>query len=429
MTRLMVLAHLSLLTLLPRPAAAEPPVLAAAVQGAIGPVTARFMIRALERAEAENAAALVFELDTPGGLDDAMRDIVKRILASKVPVVIYVAPAGARAASAGTFLTLAAHVAAMAPGTAIGAAHPVAIGQGMPADSNLTIKAAQDAAAYIRAIAEQRGRNRAWAERAVFESVSLSDSEALTNRVIDLVATDTTALLEILDGRRVLLDDGRAVTLRTRGVPLRRLTLTWREEILKTLTNPNLAYLLFMLGLLGIYFELSNPGAIAPGVVGAIALILAFFAFQTLSISYAGLLLIVLALALFLMDIYIASGGLLTLGGIVALVIGSLLLFDRAADPALRVSLSVLVPVVAVTALFFVLGAGLSLRAMRRRPVSGAEGLVGQAGETRTPVDGGGGSVFAAGTHWDAVAETPIPAGRRVTITAVRGMTLRVKPY
>ncbi len=411
-----------------RTAAAEDrAVLVAGVSGPIGPITARFMMDAMARAEARPAEAVVFELDTPGGLDDSMRDIVKRIMAARVPVVVYVAPAGSRAASAGAFITLAAHVAAMAPGTAIGAAHPVALGQGAPADSNLAAKATHDAAAYIRSIAEKRGRNLEWADQAVRDSVSLSETEAVARRVVDLVATNTAALLECLDGRAVVLDDGRRVVLRTRGVAVERLAMNWRDDILQILSNPNIAYLLFMLGLLGIYFELSNPGTLVPGIIGAIAIILAFFAFQTLPVNYAGILLILLALALFVAEIYVVSSGLLTVGGIVAMIIGSLMLFRPQADPALRLSLQVLIPVLAATCLFFAVGVALSVRSMARRPVSGAAGLVGQAGDARTAVGPGGGTVFVAGAHWNAESGAELPAGSRVRVVAVSGMTLRVE--
>jgi membrane-bound serine protease (ClpP class) len=401
--------------------------LVAKVDGAIGPVTAKFMIEAIDRAQKQQAVCVVFELDTPGGLDDSMRAIVKRIMSAEVPVVVFVAPPGSRAASAGAFITMAAHVAAMSSGTAIGAAHPVAIGQSTQTDTNMAAKAANDAAAYIRAIAEKRGRNIDWADSAVKESVSLSETEALARNVIDLVAPSTEALMIMLDGRAVKLNE-TTVTLKTRDAVLTRLEMNWRDKLLNTIANPNLAYILLMLGMLGLYFELSNPGAIFPGVVGAIALILAFFAFQTLSLNYAGVLLIVLAIVLIIVDIMTPTYGVLTVGGLVAMFMGSLMLFNQNPDPAMRVSLQVIIPVVLVTAAFFALGVSLSLKAMVRRPVSGVEGLVGQEGDARTAINRDGGTAFVAGAHWNAVADTEIPAGARVRVVEVRQMTLKVEP-
>ncbi len=401
-------------------------VVVARVSGVIGPVTARFMAQTLDRAEAQGAESVVFELDTPGGLDDSMRLVIKRIMAARIPVVVYVAPAGSRAASAGAFITLSAHVAAMAPGTAIGAAHPVAIGPGTgAADTNLSAKAENDAAAFIRSIAETRGRNIEWANAAVRESVSLSETEALKQKVIDLIAPSLPALLEALDGRTVAVGTN-SVQLATRGAAVTRMSMNWRDELLATIANPNVAYVLFMLGLLGLYFELSAPGTGLPGVVGAISLILALFAFQTLSVNYAGMLLIILAIVLFIVDIKAATHGVLTGGGIIAMFIGSVMLFDSP-DPALRASMQVVIPVVLVTALFFAIGIWLSIRSLARKPVSGQSGLVGEEGDARTPVDARGGRVFVAGAHWSAVAEAPIPVGARVRVTGVKGMTLKVE--
>ena len=404
-------------------------VLVAKVDGVIGPITAKFMIEAIDRAEQQSSECVVFELDTPGGLDDSMRTIIKRIMSAKVPVVVFVAPPGSRAASVGAFITMAAHVAAMSPGTAIGAAHPVAIGQSLQqtgTDSNMTAKVANDAAAYIRSIAEKRGRNIDWANSAVKESVSLSETEALARKVIDLLAPNTAALVTMLDGRTVKLNE-TTVTLKTKDAALTRFEMNWRDELLHAIANPNLAYILLMLGFMGLYFELATPGAILPGVVGAISLILAFFAFQTLSVNYAGILLIVLAVVLFIVDIKAVTHGVLTVGGLVAMVIGSLMLFNNNPDPAMRVSLQVIIPVVLITGAFFALGVWLSLKAMVRRPVSGVEGLVGQEGDARTAITRDGGTAFVAGAHWNAVADTEIPAGRRMKVVAVKQMTLKVE--
>ncbi|MCX6993623.1 MAG: nodulation protein NfeD [Kiritimatiellaeota bacterium] len=401
-------------------------VLVAKVDGVIGPITAKFMIEAMDRAEQQKVECVVFELDTPGGLDDSMRTIIKRIMSAKLPVVVFVAPPGSRAASAGAFITMAAHVAAMSPGTAIGAAHPVSIGQSLQTDTNMTAKVANDAAAYIRSIAEKRGRNIEWANSAVKESVSLSETEALTHKVIDLVAPSTEALMTLLDGRTVKLNE-TTVTLKTKGAVLTRFEMNWRDELLHAIANPNLAYILLMLGLMGLYFELATPGAILPGVVGAISLILSFFAFQTLSVNYAGILLIVLAVVLFIVDIKAATHGVLTVGGLVSMIIGSLMLFNHNPDPAMRVSLQVIIPVVLITGAFFALGAWLSLKAMIRRPVSGAEGLIGREGDARTAITRDGGTAFVDGTHWNAVADTEIPSGRHVKVIAVKQMTLKVE--
>jgi len=399
-------------------------VLLAKVNGAISPVTAKFITESIDRTEADKAVCLIIELDTPGGLDDSMRTIIKRMLASKVPIVVYVAPSGSRAASAGAFITIAAHVAAMAPGTAIGAAHPVALMQSGPMDTNMSAKVTHDAAAYIRSIAEKRGRNAAWAELAVRESVSLSETEALKKKVIDLIAPSTPALLEALDGRSVNLGE-TSVKLKTKDAQVTEITMNWRDLFLEVIANPNVAYVLFMFGLLGLYFELANPGAILPGVVGAISLILAFFAFQTLSVNLAGVLLIVLGIILLIIDVKAATHGVLTVGGLIAMFIGSLMLFNYD-DPAFRVSLRVIIPVVLAVGLFFILGTWLSIRALARRPASGAAGLIGTKGDARTAVDLHGGQVFVAGAHWNAVSEKPISSGAKIIVESVNGMTLRV---
>ncbi len=407
------------------PAAARE-VMVARVNGVISPVSARFMVQTMERAEAREVECLIFELDTPGGLDDSMRLIIKKIMASRVPVVVYVAPSGSRAASAGAFITMAAHVAAMAPSTAIGAAHPVALGPSTTmVDSNVTAKAENDAAAFIRAIAAQRGRNIEWANSAVKDSVSLSETEALQNKAVDLIAPSLPALLDAIDGRSVPIGTN-TVQLATKGTSIVYASMNWRDELLATIANPNIAYVLFMLGLLGLYFELSTPGAILPGVVGAISLILAFFAFQTLSVNFAGILLIIVAIVLFFLDVKAATHGVLTGGGIIAMFIGSVMMFDSP-DPALRASMQVIIPVVLVTALFFVVAIWLSIKSLARKPISGQTGLLGEQGDARTAVNAHSGQVFVAGTHWTAFAEENITAGSRVRVIQVKGMTLKVE--
>ena len=400
-------------------------VFVAKMDGIISPTTANYMVHAIDRAEAAGAACIIFELDTPGGLEESMRTIVKKIMTSKVPVVVYVAPSGSRAASAGVFITIAAHVAAMAPGTNIGAAHPVSIGLSGKVDSVMASKALNDAAAYIRSIAGERKRNAVWTEEAVRKSASISETEALKLGVIDLISPSLESLLETIDGRTVTVAREQ-ITLGTRNAPIVRMQMGWSDRLLAIITNPNIAYILFMLGLLGLYFELSTPGAILPGVTGAISLILAFFAFQTLSVNYAGMLLIILAIVLFIVDVKAATHGALTAGGLVAMAIGSIMLFNDP-DPALHASMQVIIPVILVTGAFFAIGVVLSIRALRRRPTSGDVALVGQEGDARTPISKNGGRVFVAGTHWTAFSDADIPEGRNIRVVAVKGMTLKVE--
>lgn len=394
------------------------------VEDAISPASARFMVQAIEKAQADKAECLIIEMDTPGGLDQSMRQVIKSIMASKIPVVVYVAPQGSRAASAGAFITLSSHVAAMSPGTSIGAAHPVAIGTGQM-DSTMSGKVTNDAAAYIRSIAEKRGRNIAWADSAVRSSVSLSETEALKRKVIDLIADDTEALLDSLEGRQVIMGQD-TVVLHTKGTERVRVEMNWRDRLLSIISNPNIAYILFMIGLLGLYFEFSNPGAIFPGVAGAISLILAFFAFQTLPVNYAGMLLIILAIVMFILDVKIVSHGILSIGGIVAMFLGSVMLFQTP-DPAMRVSLQVIIPVVLVTAAFFIIGVWLSIRTLRTRPVSGDKSLLNQEGDARTIVNKDGGRVFVVGAHWSAWSDAEIAEGAKVKVVEVKGMTLKVE--
>ncbi len=394
------------------------------ISGIVNPVMAEFITREIDVAAKEDAQALVIELDTPGGLDLAMRDIVKAIMASPVPVIVYVAPSGARAASAGVFITLSAHIAAMAPGTNIGAAHPVAIGGGRQMDETMKEKVVNDAVAYIRGIASKRGRNADWAEKAVRESVSITAEEALKLKVIDLVAKDLNELLQRIEGWKVDTAFGERV-LKLKGAQVVTRKMGWRLRVLDTISNPNVAYILMMIGLAGLYFELSNPGAILPGVIGAISLILAFYAFQTLPVNYAGVLLIILAVILFLMEIYITSYGLLTLGGIISLALGSLMLFESPV-PYLRVSLSVLLPTLIFISLFFVVAIWLAVKARLSKPISGMEGLIGEEGVAETDLLPEG-KVFIHGEIWDGVAEGSVKKGERVRVKAVRGLKLIVE--
>ncbi len=390
---------------------------------AITPLTVGKIKGALQQAQDQRATCLVIELDTPGGLVTSMRRIVKAILNSPVPVVAYVAPSGAQAASAGTFIVLAAHVAAMAPGTNIGAAHPVTMGQKM--DKTMSKKIENDLAALARSLADLRGRNANWAEKAVRESVSATAKEALRLKVVDLLAPDLSTLLKDIDKRKVKTSAGLKV-LHTQGAQVITLKEGLRGHILRFITDPNVAYILLMIGLAGLYFELSHPGAVLPGVVGAISLILAFYAMHLLPVDYAGLVLILLSGVLFFLEIKITSYGLLALAGFISLVLGSLMLFSKNPE-ALRVSYQVLLPVVITVGLFFAGITYLAVRAVWRRPTTGAEGLIGEEGETLTEVTPEGGQVFVHGEIWQAVSSKPIAQGRRVQVEAVEGLKLRVR--
>lgn len=390
------------------------------VADAIGPGVADFIGQGIDRAESADAACVLIQLDTPGGLAEAMRQIVMRILASRVPVVVYVAPGGARAASAGVMITMAADVAAMAPGTNIGAAHPVGAG-GAEIESTMGDKVVNDMVAHARSVAERRGRNADWVEKAIRESVAVTETEALRLGVIDLVAEDREELLERLHGREI---PGKG-TLATRGAPRELVEENLRTKVLKTLSDPNIAYILMMIGLAGLYFELSHPGAIFPGVIGGICLVLAFFAFQTLPINYAGFLLIALAVVFFILEMKVASFGLLSLAGIVSLLLGSLMLFESA-DPALRLSWRVILPTVAMVSGFFVFVAGLVFRAQVSAPRTGDRGLIGEVGVVRQALAPRG-KVFVHGELWNARAAVPLAEGVPVRVVGLEGLTLTVE--
>lgn len=403
-------------------AAGQGRIRAVVIHAPITPVIAQFLHRNLEEAARQKDRLLLIELDTPGGLDTAMREIVKDIFASPVPVVVYVAPSGARAASAGAIITLAADISAMAPGTNIGAAHPVSLNE--KPDKTMEEKVVNDAAAYVEGIAHKRGRNEDLARRMVSESLSLSAEKAREDRVIDLIARDRTDLLLQLEGRHVVRN-GKAQVLHLAGVELVVAEMHGVERVLNTITNPNVAYVLMMLGMLGLFFELSNPGVILPGVIGGISLILAFFAFQALPVNYAGVLLILLALLLFIAEIKIVSHGMLTIGGVIAMVLGSLLLFESP-EPYQRVSWSVIAVTVLAVAGFFIFAVTKALRVHHRRPVTGREGLIGQEGRADSGITPEG-KVFVNGEYWDAWSEEPIAAGNKVVVEAVEGMRLKVK--
>ena len=392
-------------------------------EGVVNPVMSEFILKNIDTAEEENAEVLVIKLDTPGGLDTSMRSIVKGIISSEVPVVVYVSPSGARAASAGVFITLSAHVAAMAPGTNIGAAHPVGVGGKM--DKTMAEKVVNDAAAYIRSLAEKRGRNAEWAEKAVRESVSVTQDEALKLKVIDIVAPDLKALLKAID-QRVVKTSIAEHTINTAGVNIRHKEMSFRQKVLDIISNPNIAYMLMLIGFYGIFFELTNPGSIFPGVVGAISLILAFYSFQTLPVNYAGLMLILLAIVLFILEIKIASYGLLTIGGLISMIIGSIMLFDSPL-PFFKISLKVILPSVFLTTLFFGLSILLVIKSHRRKPVTGSEGLIGLEGEARTDIQKDG-KVFVHGEIWKAWSDMSIKAGDTIIVEQVDNLKLKVRP-
>lgn len=406
------------------------------VSGGIGPARADFVVRALERARQEGAGLVVLEMDTPGGLDTAMRQIIKAIVASPVPVVTYVAPGGARAASAGTYILYASHVAAMAPGTNLGAATPVEVGVGAPGgdasaaaqQSKMERKQVNDAAAYLRGLAQMRGRNVDWAERAVREAVSLPADEALREHVVDLVARDLPDLLARLDGRSVKTAAGVRV-LHTAGAALVRLEPDWRERFLAVISEPSIALLLMMLGLYGLFFEFMNPGMVLPGVVGGICLLLGLFALQLLPVNYAGLGLILLGLASLVAEMFLPSFGALGLGGIVAFTLGALMLIDTEV-PGFGIPLPLILALAASSAIVVFLVGGVALKARRRPVVCGDEELLGCDGVllgALEPADGGAeGWARVHGEQWRVRADRVLPAGATVTVTGRNGLVLSV---
>ncbi|MBI5968741.1 MAG: nodulation protein NfeD [Deltaproteobacteria bacterium] len=388
----------------------------------ITPAIAEFISKSIEQASKDRAECLIIQMDTPGGLDLSMRDIVKDIMNADIPIVVYVAPSGARAASAGVFITLAADIAAMAPGTNIGAAHPVAMGGRM--DRTMAEKVVNDAVAYIKSIAAKKGRNVDWAVRAVKESVSIPETEALKIKVIDLIAKDINDLLEKIDGKTVEKPRGK-IKLAVKGLKINTMEMDFRQRVLAALSNPNIAYILMMIGLVGLYFELAHPGAIFPGVIGGICLILAFFAFRTLPVNYAGILLILLGVFLFIAEIKIPSYGLLTVGGIISLALGSIMLFD-APVPYLRASFSVIIPTVAVTAAFFIFALTMAIKAQLAKPATGSEGISGETGVARTRLDPEG-KVFVHGEWWNAYSDESIQEGEKIRVLKTDGLKLKVE--
>jgi membrane-bound serine protease (ClpP class) len=396
----------------------------ATYEGVITPVSAEYFHDALQSAQETGAQALILRLNTPGGLDTSMRLMIKDITAATIPVIVYVSPSSGRAASAGVFITMAAHVAAMAPGTNIGAAHPVAMG-GTEMDKTMKEKVENDSVAYIKTIAEQRGRNVAWAEDAVRKSLSVTEREALKLKIIDLIAEDLPALLKQLDGRSISLPSGKRV-LHTAEASLREFPMSLRLEFLKTLSDPNIAYLLMTLGTVGLIAELYNPGAILPGIVGAISLILAFYSLQSLPVNYAGVLLFVLGIVFLILEATVTSFGLLAIGGIIAMLLGSVMLIKTDVE-FLQISWTVILPVVALAAgvTFFLVGMG--MQAMRRPAVTGREELVGMVGIVTTALTPHG-QLAVHGELWQAVSDLPLQPGEEAEVTGIQGLQLSVKP-
>ena len=410
-----------------RAQAAEPRIDVLTVKGAINPVLVEYIGKGIEQAEDEEAIAVIIQLDTPGGLDTAMRDIIQEIVNSRIPVVVYVSPSGARSASAGVFITMAAHVAVMAPNTAIGAAHPVSISaegeEGMSED--MEEKVVNDAAAYIRSIAEAHGRNMEWAEKAVRESVSATDKEALELNIIDMVAPDLETLVTQLDNRTVVLLGDREATLQTRGAVINHVKMSWTEGLLYTIADPNIAYLLLSLAMLGIMVEIFNPGLIFPGVVGGISLLLAFFSLGVLPVNYAGVLLIVLAFGLFVAEVLTVTFGLFTAGGVIALVIGSLILF-KGASPVFQIDPWLIATVTIIIAGLFAIVINRAISAHHKQAKTGREELISKTALVRE-VLAPEGTVFYKGELWSANSSAGrIESGEEVIITKVDGLILHV---
>lgn len=408
-----------------RPAA--PLVYSATVDALIHPVSAEFMVEAMERADRDKASLLVFTLRTPGGLLDSTRTIVSRMFASKTPIAVYVGPSGSRAASAGFLLTIAADLAAMAPGTHIGAAHPVQ-GSGEKLDETMAKKMASDVAADARTWASRRGRNVQLADEAVRESRSFTEEEALAAQppLIDVVAKDVADLLRQVDGRAVKRFDGATVVVRTAGARVVPLEMSWRQRVLSAIAHPNVAYLLLSLGMLGLTIELWNPGAILPGVAGGICLLLAFYTFQVLPVNYAGVLLLLFGIVLLALEVKVTSHGVLGAGGVASLLFGSLMMMD-AGTPEMRVSLSIILPVVAAISAILVMLVRLALAAQRVRPFSGAGGMLGERGRVIAALGPGReGQVRTHGEIWNARADTPVEPGEEVVVTEVDGLVLKV---
>jgi membrane-bound serine protease (ClpP class) len=417
-----LLASAALLSLA-GPASAARSVSLIELDSAITPVTVRLLASAIDRAQAEGSQALIVQLNTPGGLERSMRSMVQSILGSPIPVIVYVAPGGARAASAGVFITMAAHVAVMAPATNIGAAHPVAVGGG--GDKEMLKKVENDAAAFARTIATERGRNAEWAEKAVRSSVSATEREAVKLKIVDLVAESVPDLLTKIEGRAVKTSRG-PVTLATKDAPVKVIEVRFRDRFLALISDPNIAYLLMMAGMLGIFFELSNPGAILPGVIGGICLILAFYAFQSLPVNWAGLLLVLFGVVLLIAEVKVVSHGVLAIGGVIAMLLGSLMLYDSPETTGIRLSWYVMIPTVGTTAALVFFAVSMGIRALYRPSVTGESAMVGRLGVARSALAPEG-QVMIDGELWRALSQDgTVAAGEPVKVAAIDGLTLKV---
>lgn len=392
------------------------------VDGTINPALSDYIIKGIQKAEEHKAACVIIRMDTPGGVVTTTKTIIKEMLNAKLPIVVYVAPSGSSASSAGALITMGADVAAMAPGTNIGAAHPVG-GGGQEIEPSMSEKVINDLTAYMRGVVTKRGRNAGWAEQAIRESVSITAKEALDLKVIDLIADSVPDLLEKLDGRKVE-KESRTVELHTKGARVERIVPGLRFKILDVIANPNIAYMLMMIGGIGILMELYNPGLIFPGVVGGISLLLALFALQVLPVNYVGIMLIILSVILFILELKVASFGLLSLGAIISLTLGSIMLFDTG-ETAMRVSWSVIIPTVAVVSAFFVFALGLVMKAHMKRPRTGGPGLVGEVGVALTDMDTEG-RVSLHGEYWNARSDRRISKGEKVRVVKVENLWLIV---
>ena len=396
----------------------------ATYEGVINPVSSEYLHDAIKFAETEKALCLVFQLDTPGGLDTSMRSMIKDMTASQIPIVVYISPSGGRATSAGVFITLAAHVAAMAPGTTIGAAHPVAMG-GAQMDEVMKEKVENDSVAYIHSIAEQRGRNVNWAEDAVRKSVSATDTQAKELGIIDLVVPNLDQLLQELHGREIKLG-AKTITLATKNSVIREFPMGWRLEVLKAISDPNIAYVLMTIGMIGLMAELYNPGAILPGIVGGISLILAFYSLQTLPVNYAGVFLVLLGMIFLVLEITVMSYGILAIGGVISMILGSILLMNED-FPFYQISWTVILPMVTISVAFTFLVLKFGVKALRERTTTGSEGMVGQIGLAKTNLTPKG-KIFIHGELWNGMSEEPVEAGHPIEVIHIEGLTLHVKP-
>lgn len=394
------------------------------IDGVINPVASEFILQSIENAEEAGAELLIIEMDTPGGLMVSMHEIVKGILGSDVPVAVYIYPSGSRAGSAGVFITFAAHIAAMAPGTNIGSAHPVNMGGSQDTSEVMQEKIINDAVAQIRSVAEKRGRNADWAEKAIRESANITETEALKLHVIDYVVPTVDSLLSVINGKKVDVLSGYRI-LNTEDVRIEYQEMNWRQNALNILSDPNILYILFLIGMAGISLELYNPGAILPGVVGGISMILFLYSVQTIPVNIAGLLLIVFSAVLFLLEIKIPSYGILTIGGVISLVLGSLMLVDSPL-PFLQISWKVILGATITMTLFFIFAVGFVLKAHRKKPLTGKEGLIGEEGvttETLNPT----GQIEIHGEIWKAIADEKIKKGTQVVVQEVDSQHLRLK--